>query len=696
MIAILSAIGMVSSGNYLYRPRNVAVNDSTYSDGFFIPFTIPTACRMLSLLSIAFIIAAYMLKPSIRFNSIPLVLPLMMSQGIYLISRLYVVIAKAFDSHNVFRLGPALFWYCGKVSSIVTTTMNLCQIGLTVVITYRVCRSVGAKAELIVDTNRAERKSRWELFVVLLLSLAIAITVTLNTVPGTDEDDASWRELIPNGTHVQTSRYSPWTCMSTETQTVNNLYAPFVGLAVVAIFSVRIKRKVKTLYPKHARRSIRSVANYYIALYVLTWGSSLFVYAILIVLEQTPEWTPLYGPPNDQDKQRIRQNMRIALVFVPYDLQGFLTCIVTVWSYFRIRWKFDLGLPLKAISPQTIEFADPLVVLGQGAFAIVVKATWYPSRKAEAWYTNYFQRHEKLPLYNDGIPVAVKTFRFERESNLNGVQEEAYLASQLVHPNVMATYGCFTSGSNLYLVCEYLGGGTLQDVIEAGVPLPYEQVLCYALMIASGMEFLHGLEVPVIHRDLKPLNCCFDQSHVLKIVDFGLSRLFHQDEVERKLDSSDGTPRHDRRSSLIHTTFSASRSNLISFLGNHSDCPNLTMTSHVGTVCWAAPEVLVDEELSSYSLKVDVYSFAIICWQLYTLKQPFDDIPGSTLAVEEAVVKGVRPLIPEECPVHFAKLMRFAWHPNPHRRPSFHYIVRVLKAELEQLQQGNCRSESEY
>ncbi|OQR84522.1 protein kinase [Achlya hypogyna] len=671
--AVLAAVGMAKSNCIGTRQAQPA----PYSSDFFTPFTIPTACRALSLVSIVVIVAAYVLKPSVRSNSISLVLPLLLSQGGYLVSRLYIPITKVFSTVSWFKLGPPLKWYCGEVSSIVTTTTNLAQIIFTVAITFRLYRSVGARPELLVDTTVA--RTRRLVLGTLVVALGVATAVTFTTVPRLSEDDALWAAIVANSSEAAPSRYSPWTCMSIETQTVNNLYAPFVGLALVGVLAFRIKTKVQLLYPTHARRSIKSVANYYIGVYVLTWGSSLFVYALLIVTKQTPEWSAPAGLPNETDRDRLKKVMRVSLAFIPYDLQGFLTCVVTIYSYFRIRWKFDLGLSLKAIRPDTVEFAQPLEVLGQGAFAVVFKATWFPSRTAERWYC---RRAARLPS-DAGVPVAVKTFRFERDSSqktLNGVQEEAYLASQLVHPHVMATYGCYTSGSHLYLVCEYLGGGTLQDVLAPG--LPYDQVLRYALQIASGMAFLHGLEVPVIHRDLKPLNCCFDQTRtVLKLVDFGLSRLFHEDEVERKLETTSTSP-HD---GSLRPTFSASRSNLVSLLGHHSDCTSLTMTSRVGTVCWAAPELLVDEELSSYSLKVDVYSFGIICWQLLTGLQPYDDIPGSTLAVEEAVVRGVRPAIPPTCPPHFAKLMRFAWHANPHRRPSFQYIVRLLTAELEQM-----------
>ncbi|KUF90498.1 Pectate lyase [Phytophthora nicotianae] len=106
------------------------------------------------------------------------------------------------------------------------------------------------------------------------------------------------------------------------------------------------------------------------------------------------------------------------------------------------------------------------------------------------------------------------------------------------------------------------------------------------------------------------------------------------------------------------------------------------MTTNIGSACWAAPEVLKDEATSEYSVKIDVYSFGVICWQLYTCAVPYADIPGSVLAVAEAVLSGVRPPIPRNCPRLFTKIMKRCWHDNPLRRPSFEDIVQLLEIEL--------------
>ncbi|RHY16348.1 hypothetical protein DYB25_000614, partial [Aphanomyces astaci] len=695
-------------------------------------FSLPNSCRVLSILGVLTVMLCYVLKPTFRFNSMPLIMPLLLSQLGFLASRFYVAIAPLLTlpdrnsqwnstNHQAFMCQTTD--YCGLPSSILSTTFNLSQIAFTIAITLRLLQSVGSPVEALCDTRHMDRKlNRW-IALVLSLSVAVAVAISFATHPD-DATTAKQQKKQPN-----LCRYNNHVCMSPETQMLNNMIAPAIGLATVTALYFRIRAKIHDLYPANARRTFKSVATYHVMVFVVTWGISLFLFSLLTVLRQLPDPNPKrttapWPPHSKVNLEAVRTKMQLMLVtFVPYDLQGFLTSVVAICSYFRLRTRFDLGLSLKAINPSSIEFDEPLAILGQGAFAVVVKATWFPSRqleygtvlgclfpttaaKSSTSTDNHPRRRPMSPHDNTSVRVAVKTFKLERNganSTLNGIQEEAYLASKLIHPNIMATYGCYTVGSTLYLVCEYLGGGTLQDVIDTAQPLPYEQVLLYALQIASGMEFLHGLAVPVIHRDLKPLNCCFDQTHsTLKLVDFGFSRLFRADPKQA---AGNTMPRpttctdremESRRTNLPLFSSATSRfSRVPEQLGDSGHtCPSLLLTSRVGTVCWAAPEVLSEDEQTRYSLKVDVYSFGIICWQLYTGKQPFSDIPGSVLAVEEAVLQGTRPRIPDDCPVHFAKLMRRAWHANPDRRPSFVDVVRVLAAELNQFHMfGTVRSE---
>lgn len=103
--------------------------------------------------------------------------------------------------------------------------------------------------------------------------------------------------------------------------------------------------------------------------------------------------------------------------------------------------------------------------------------------------------------------------------------------------------------------------------------------------------------------------------------------------------------------------------------------------------------MLKDELTSEYSIKIDVYSFGIICWQLYTCRVPYVEIPGSVLAVAEAVLAGHRPEIPSDCPTLFAKIMKRCWHESALRRPNFDDIVQLLEIEMASEEQRLRRGE---
>ncbi|RHY25573.1 hypothetical protein DYB32_008227, partial [Aphanomyces invadans] len=348
-------------------------------------FSLPNTCRILSLLSVTSVLLYYTWADTFRFNAMPLMLPLLLSQLGLLTSKFLVAVASIFSPDDVITTstrfkgayGPMCksTVYCGLPSSILTTTFNLSQIAFTIAMTLQLLQSVGSPVEALCDTRQVDRKtSRW---IVGILSMCVAVAVTI-----------SWTTVPPVPTS-DTCQYNPWVCTSDETQLLNNMIAPAIGLGTVTLLYFRIRNKIHGLYPKHARRTFKSVATYLIVVFVVTWGISLGMFSVLTILRELPDHSPKVQPAEFRQNSQsainaIKRKVQFMLLtFVPYDLQGFLTSVVALWSYFRLRTRFDLGLSLKAINPASIEFDEPLAILGQGAFAVVVKATWFPSRQLE-------------------------------------------------------------------------------------------------------------------------------------------------------------------------------------------------------------------------------------------------------------------------------------------------------------------------
>ena len=93
-----------------------------------------------------------------------------------------------------------------------------------------------------------------------------------------------------------------------------------------------------------------------------------------------------------------------------------------------------------------------------------------------------------------------------------------------------------------------------------------------------------------------------------------------------------------------------------------------------GTPAWTAPEVV---RMEDYSEKVDVYSFAIVLWELIMRDEPYSGEGGIQIAYA-AAEQGLRPDVPDHIPSKYAELMKECWADSPHDRPGFGQILTRL------------------
>ncbi len=121
--------------------------------------------------------------------------------------------------------------------------------------------------------------------------------------------------------------------------------------------------------------------------------------------------------------------------------------------------------------------------------------------------------------------VAVKVLHpalADDEAFLRRFRAEAHAAAALNHPNVMSVYDWGEETDGPYLVCEYLGGGSLRALLDRGHRLTPAQALSVGLQAAAGLDYAHRRGL--VHRDIKPANLLFDDDGRLRIADFGLAR----------------------------------------------------------------------------------------------------------------------------------------------------------------------------
>jgi serine/threonine-protein kinase len=121
--------------------------------------------------------------------------------------------------------------------------------------------------------------------------------------------------------------------------------------------------------------------------------------------------------------------------------------------------------------------------------------------------------------------VAVKVLHqglADDEAFLRRFRAEAHSAAALNHPNVLAVYDWGDDDREPYLVTEYLGGGSLRGMLDAGRRLSLSQALIVGLEASRALDYAH--KRGFVHRDIKPANLLFGEDGRLRIGDFGLAR----------------------------------------------------------------------------------------------------------------------------------------------------------------------------
>jgi len=115
----------------------------------------------------------------------------------------------------------------------------------------------------------------------------------------------------------------------------------------------------------------------------------------------------------------------------------------------------------------------------------------------------------------------------EREMALTDFRREANLLVQLNHPNLPQVSDFFEEGGKTYLVMEFIEGKTLERVLEdARGPLDEALVMGWALQLCSVLHYLHSRLQPIVFRDMKPSNVMVTGDNQLKLIDFGIARVF--------------------------------------------------------------------------------------------------------------------------------------------------------------------------
>eukprot|EP01130_Rhizamoeba_saxonica_P010901 TRINITY_DN4497_c0_g2_i1.p1 TRINITY_DN4497_c0_g2~~TRINITY_DN4497_c0_g2_i1.p1 ORF type:complete len:309 (-),score=74.87 TRINITY_DN4497_c0_g2_i1:97-1023(-) len=271
--------------------------------------------------------------------------------------------------------------------------------------------------------------------------------------------------------------------------------------------------------------------------------------------------------------------------------------------------KYQLVSPKLAQFPWEISIGDLFLeeCLGTGGFGYVHKGYW----------------KEQV--------VAVKKLKnlVEDDEDISEFLQEINILSNVIHQNIVEFIGA-NLGMTIYIVTEYCINGDLAAFLKKNV-ISHDEMCRYSTEIARGMEYLHGLTPPIVHRDLKCSNILLDVHLNAKICDFGLSM-------------------HMKNGSAID--------------------------EKLGTINWTAPNILFDAE--PYTKKADIYSYAMTLYEIsHNGTVPYNGL--NELQVVRMVQQRKRPIIGDNVLLVLANLIRACWEDPENSRPDFQEIIEVLE-----------------
>jgi len=239
-----------------------------------------------------------------------------------------------------------------------------------------------------------------------------------------------------------------------------------------------------------------------------------------------------------------------------------------------------------------------------------------------------------LATYKDEN-IAVK---IASENNPAFVESEFRLEIAIMymvrHPNILPCVGASCEGKFYFYLSAYQSQGSLRMILDGNSRRLTLYIRGFiALQIARGLAHIH--ELGIIHRDIKAENIMIDANWASLVGDFGTACFANSDNLDNM----------------------------------------------IGTLAWMAPEMI--EEDSKYDEKIDVYSFGILLYELFTGKLPYSEMKQWLIA--DFVLNNGRPEIdPLLIPDDIAKLMKQCWHQKPKKRPSFFSIEMSLSSWLNQ------------
>ncbi|XP_036376687.1 tyrosine-protein kinase JAK2 [Megalops cyprinoides] len=260
---------------------------------------------------------------------------------------------------------------------------------------------------------------------------------------------------------------------------------------------------------------------------------------------------------------------------------------------------------------------------------------------------------------NTGELIAVKRLQPNKQSNMEDFQREIQTISSL-HCDYIVKYRgiCYSMGRlSMSLVMEYLPYGSLIGYLEKNRQnVNNKRLLLFASQICKGMEYLQSMRY--VHRDLAARNILVASETLVKIADFGLTKIIPHDKEYYRVTHPGESP-----------------------------------------IFWYAPESITE---SKFSHKSDVWSFGIVLYELFSycehsrnpkrlcLQKIGNDMQGPSIAVHlvNILKDGWRLPGPPHCPPKVYSMMLECWAYSSEERPTFSNLEEQIKTIIQDDREG--------
>ncbi|XP_061583054.1 NUAK family SNF1-like kinase 2 [Cololabis saira] len=224
-----------------------------------------------------------------------------------------------------------------------------------------------------------------------------------------------------------------------------------------------------------------------------------------------------------------------------------------------------------------------------------------------------------------GRLVAVKSIRKEKikdEQDLVHIRREIEIMSSLCHPHIITIYEVFENKDKIVIVMEYASRGDLYDYICDRKNISEREARHFFRQIVSAVHYCH--QNGIVHRDLKLENILLDDNGNVKIADFGLSNLYHGDEL---------------------------------------------LQTFCGSPLYASPEIVNGRPY--HGPEVDTWSLGVLLYTLVHSTMPFDGHNHKTLVQQISTGNYRKPNKPSDA----CGLIRWMLMVNPERRATIEEIA---------------------